>query len=106
MSTPDIVERLTERRKIRYMANCKCGHCQLIHEDDLDAAIAELVRLRASRDAMVEECAKVVETLGTFTADFGEPGEGKMFSGTCTWSTTPPREGFAAAIRALKEAKP
>jgi hypothetical protein len=57
----DIVERLEERTKIRWMGDCKCGHCQLVNEDDLFEVIAELKRLRAGRAAVVEECAKVAE---------------------------------------------
>jgi hypothetical protein len=45
----DIVDALLERTTLRYMGDCKCGHCQLVHIDLLFAAIAEIKRLRAPR---------------------------------------------------------
>ena len=51
----EIVERLCERRKLRYMGNCKCGKCQLVPMDLLDDAICELRRLRAASPSEVRK---------------------------------------------------
>jgi hypothetical protein len=51
---PDIVERLKERRKLKYMGNCKCGKCQLVHIDDVYEAADEIERLRAINAELVE----------------------------------------------------
>ena len=51
----DIVERLCERRKLRYMGNCKCGKCQLVPMELLDDAICELRRLRAASPSEVRK---------------------------------------------------
>ncbi len=70
--TDDIMERLRERMKIKYMGNCKCGHCQLVNENDLAEAIAEIRSLRPSPDraAIVEECAKTAhEAAGQFMSN-------------------------------------
>jgi hypothetical protein len=42
----DIVERLRERLTLRYMSDCKCGKCQLVHGDDVAEAAYEIGRLR------------------------------------------------------------
>lgn len=52
----DIVELLTERRKIRYAGNCKCGKCCLVPHEMLCSAIDEIKR---GKDAVAE----LVETL-------------------------------------------
>jgi tRNA/tmRNA/rRNA uracil-C5-methylase (TrmA/RlmC/RlmD family) len=44
----DIVERLRERRQLRFIADCKCGKCQLVHIDDVYAASDEIERLRTA----------------------------------------------------------
>jgi hypothetical protein len=51
---PDIVERLKERRKLKYMGNCKCGKCQLVHIDDVYEAADEIERLHAINVELVE----------------------------------------------------
>lgn len=38
----DIVKELSERAKVRYMANCKCGRCQLVTVEQIDRAITAL----------------------------------------------------------------
>ncbi len=42
----DIVQRLRERLNLRYMSDCKCGKCQLVHGDDVAEAADEIERLR------------------------------------------------------------
>lgn len=37
---------LRERQKLKYAGNCKCGCCQLVHEELLRQAIDSLERLR------------------------------------------------------------
>ena len=47
MSEPDIVERLNERKQLRFMGDCKCGYCHLVHIGLICEASAEIERLRA-----------------------------------------------------------
>ena len=40
------IKKLEERTRLGFMADCKCGNCQLVEAKDLDTAIA-LLRLFA-----------------------------------------------------------
>lgn len=61
----DIVARLRERQKLKYMGDCKCGHCQLVHINDVIAAADEIERLRA---LMRENRARVISSAPAATA--------------------------------------
>lgn len=43
----DLAAELRERTALRYAGNCKCGKCQLVPRDMINAAAREIERLRA-----------------------------------------------------------
>lgn len=47
-----LADRLKERRKLKWMASCKCGGCQIVDEGDLWAA-GELIAMLAERPQTV-----------------------------------------------------
>jgi hypothetical protein len=49
-----LVERLRERQKLKYVADCKCGHCQFVHIDDVYKAADAIERLAGNVAALVE----------------------------------------------------
>lgn len=48
----DIAEELRERTALRYSGNCKCGKCQLVPREIVDAAGREIARLRSDFAAL------------------------------------------------------
>jgi hypothetical protein len=42
----DIVERLLDRLKLKYMGDCKCGHCALVPDVLVREAADDIARLR------------------------------------------------------------
>jgi hypothetical protein len=60
MTDKTLVERLRERRKLKYMADCKCGQCQCVHIDDVYAAADEIERLQSALRSMPDR-EKMVE---------------------------------------------
>ena len=47
-----LADRLKERRKLKYIASCKCGDCQIVDHDDLWLA-GEFIALAAKHPDMV-----------------------------------------------------
>ena len=45
----DLAVRLRERLALRYMGDCKCGHCALVADDLVREAADEIERLRAEQ---------------------------------------------------------
>jgi hypothetical protein len=43
-----LAARLSERTALRYMGNCKCGHCALVDVADLKMAVSVLTELAAT----------------------------------------------------------
>ncbi len=56
----ELIERLIELRKLKYMGDCKCGKCQLVPLDLLNAAIERLSAGSGWRDG-VEAAAKICD---------------------------------------------
>ena len=57
----DLVERLNEKLKLKYIGNCKCGKCQLVEADLIAEAVSDLTRLRSEverRDLQLEVASK------------------------------------------------
>lgn len=50
-----LAERLKERRKLKYIASCKCGNCQIVGHDDLWFAGELLGMLAAHPQALVQQ---------------------------------------------------
>jgi len=109
MSTPDIVERLAAEAKRRreWMLTSGLDDSKLARAFQdvqnakavvFDDAIAEILRLRASRDAVVEEAAKVAlaESMKAPLSTDHEWDRGYRAGAASCWSK----------IGALKEAKP
>lgn len=49
------VERLKERRKLKFMGDCKCGHCQLVPVELIDEAAARIAALEAENGRLAKE---------------------------------------------------
>jgi hypothetical protein len=56
----DVAERLRERLKLKYVGNCKCGHCQLVPDtliteaaDAHEALVSILNNLITATDALL-----------------------------------------------------
>jgi hypothetical protein len=47
MESAGIVDELRERLKLRYMGNCKCGHCSLVPDDLIIRTVNRLQHLQA-----------------------------------------------------------
>lgn len=47
-----LADRLKERRKLKWMASCKCGGCQIVDQNDLYAA-GELIAMLVERPQSV-----------------------------------------------------
>jgi hypothetical protein len=54
-TSPDIVELLAERRKLRYAGDCKCGKCCLVPHEMLCSAIDVIKRLRGAVAIVMED---------------------------------------------------
>lgn len=55
----DIVDLLTERRKLRYAGDCKCGKCCLVPHEMLCSAIDEIKRLRGAQSVSTSWAEKI-----------------------------------------------
>jgi len=54
-SMSDLVERLNEKLKLKYIGNCKCGKCQLVEADLIAEAVSDLTRLRSEVERLTRE---------------------------------------------------
>lgn len=63
---PRLSERLRERTALKYMGDCKCGHCQLVARADLVEAVAVVseAERQCERAVILDEIAEAMESHG------------------------------------------